>query len=160
MGTGPSSYGKGYFEWTAEGEGCSQVVIEFTMQVTRKSKKNGVIQTKLATYKFDHTLTVVNIDDPPKFFVTPDNFVFYEESASNQYTYNVKVIDPELQNSLKYECKYGTPEKTFTGTLLNNDGQESSIIWTHDKTLGLSYSGKITCTVSQTNDISNFFLPP
>ena len=151
---GVTQYGKGYFEWKAEGEGCSEININFTVKVRRQAKKGGNITYTNAQTSFNHKVTVIDFDDPPFFVETPVNFVSYEESSDNKYQYKVKVKDPELASPLVYSCTVSTSSSTLSGSISNNNGMESIIEWTHNASLGYSYSGKISCEISQTSNSS------
>ena len=152
ISSGITQYGKGYFEWQAEGEGCTEININFTVKVRRQSKSNGDFVYTNAQTSFNHKVTVVNYDDPPYFVVTPDNFVSFEESTNNKYQYKVKVKDPEVASPLAFSCTVSTSGTTISGSLTYNNGSESIIEWTHNPSLGFSYSGKISCEIRQTTD--------
>lgn len=149
---GITQYGKGYFEWQAEGEGCTEINIVFTMNVNRKSKIDGSEKTTSAKTTFNHKVCVIDFDDPPFFVETPDNFVSYAERADSKYQYKVKIRDPELSSTLNYLCTVSTSGNSISGSLAYNDGSESVIEWTHNPSLGYSYSGKINCEVSQSSN--------
>ena len=119
------------------------------MNVRRKSKKDGSIIITNAQTSFNHKVTVTNFDDPPFFVENPDNFVSYIERVDNKYQYKVKVKDPELSSTLNYVCSISLSGTQISGSLVNNDGSESIIEWTHNRSLGYSYSGKISCEVFQ-----------
>ncbi len=151
--------GLGYFEWVAEGEGCTSVRLEFKTTVKRAYKVGSVEQFQDASNTLIHTLTINEIDDPPKLINQPPTAVGLEETNNGEYEFKFNVLDPEIRDNLASSCT-AYSGSIFTSTI-SKDGSESKIVWKHDSADKDTSSGVVSCKVFQSSDSNkypNYFL--